>query len=398
MKLLGPGWKSEDCLKLPASIDDVKTRDAAISHRWLPKPLQRSHEIDLASFHGEKPSLKLMPKYEKFSTVCHLTSCKKAKRIIEDGGLAQEKRRFYSPLANKSCEVNGVDFVANTENNLEELKSTRDENEGLQVKWMIGLLGDSGIVNRKPSPRYRISDDDVNRWHHYILDITDYARTSVCRILVTPRVYHHLIPYDPTKLGGPWYWDLANDDHYCLQRVLGYDGEERALVTEFWRESDFVGLSAPGPDWSVIRDIEFIHPMTSRATNGDIDDTELLVLSWIHSQSEKFIKSLDGVNGLGKTRLQLALRDALKELPSIAKKFNQTSETNTIYIHNDAVASLAHSPPRDSLCNEVQASSSLVSVKACLGLLCQSQNLNDLREYLVGNPVSLQALFQWSMD
>lgn len=77
----------------------------------------------------------------------------------------------------------------------------------------------------------------------------------MCRILVTPRVYHHLIPYDPTKLGGPWYWDLANDDHYCLQRVLGYDGEERALVTEFWRESDFVGLSAPGPDWSVIRDI-----------------------------------------------------------------------------------------------------------------------------------------------
>lgn len=131
-------------MKLPASIDDVKTRDAAISHRWLPKPLQRSHEIDLASFHGEKPSLKLMPKYEKFSTVCHLTSCKKAKRIIEDGGLAQEKRRFYSPLANKSCEVNGVGFVANTENNLEELKSTRDENEGLQVKWMIGLHGDSG--------------------------------------------------------------------------------------------------------------------------------------------------------------------------------------------------------------------------------------------------------------
>ena len=37
--------------------------------------------------------------------------------------------------------------------------------------------------------------------------------------------------------------------------MLGYDGEERALVTEFWRESDFVGLSAPGPDWSVIRDI-----------------------------------------------------------------------------------------------------------------------------------------------
>ena len=100
-----------------------------------------------------------------------------------------------------------------------------------------------------------MADDDVNRWHHYILDITDYAKTSLCRILVTPRVYSNLIPYDPTKLGGPWYWDLVNDEHYCLQRVLGYDGEERPLVTEFWRESDFIGLSVPGPDWSVIHEV-----------------------------------------------------------------------------------------------------------------------------------------------
>lgn len=100
-----------------------------------------------------------------------------------------------------------------------------------------------------------MADDDVNKWHHYILDITDYAKTSLCRILVTPRVYSNLIPYDPTKLGGPWYWDLVNDEHYYLQRVLGYDGEERPLVTEFWRESDFIGLSVPGPDWSVIHDV-----------------------------------------------------------------------------------------------------------------------------------------------
>ena len=143
--------------------------------------------------------------------------------------------------------------------------------------------------------------------------------------------------------------------------------------------------------------LEFIHSATSPATGGEIDDAELLVLSWIHSQSEKFIKSLNGIEGLKETRLQLALRDVLKELPSIAKKFDHSSEPNTIYVHNDAVATLAHSPPRESLCNEVRGSGSLVSVKTCLGLLCQSQNLNDLREYLVGNPVSLQAIFQWLM-
>ncbi|XP_020601048.1 uncharacterized protein LOC110040197 isoform X2 [Orbicella faveolata] len=245
------------------------------------------------------------------------------------------------------------------------------------------------IVNRKPSP-YRVTDDDVNRWHHYILDITDNASTSVCRILVTPRVHRHLILYDPTKLGGPWYWDLANDEHYCLHRVLGYDGAERSLVTEFWRESEFVGLTVPAPDRSVISDIEFIKPATSRTANGDIDDAELHVLSWFHSQSEcsllgsqsirmfspgftvnqnvlswvhsqpdKFMRSLEGVKDLAKTRLQLALQEALTQLPSITKHFDQTFEANTIYAHNDAVASLAaHSPPRGTLCNEVQISSS----------------------------------------
>lgn len=81
------------------------------------------------------------------------------------------------------------------------------------------------------------------------------------------------------------------------------------------------------------------------------------MLSWVHSQSEKFIKSLEGVKGLAKTRLKLALQEALTELPSITKTFDQTFEANTIYAQNDTVASLAsHSPPRGSLCNEVQIS------------------------------------------
>ena len=100
-----------------------------------------------------------------------------------------------------------------------------------------------------------MADDDVDRWHHYILEITDYAKTLLCRILVTPRVYSHLILYGPTKLDGPCYWDLVNVEHYCLKSVLGYDGEGRPLVTKLWRESGFIGFSVPGTDWSVIHDV-----------------------------------------------------------------------------------------------------------------------------------------------
>ena len=116
-----------------------------INHRRLPKPLQRSREFDLESLHGEKPaSLKLMPKYERFSTVCHSTDLKKAKRIIEDGGITNENSRCYSPLANKLCEIKGVAFVPNTERSVEDLKSTSSNSKNLYVKWLIGTNGDSG--------------------------------------------------------------------------------------------------------------------------------------------------------------------------------------------------------------------------------------------------------------
>ena len=56
-----------------------------------------------------------MANYEKFSTICHLTSCKKARRVIEDNGIDQEIRTFDSPLAKESVKVRSVGFEANTD-------------------------------------------------------------------------------------------------------------------------------------------------------------------------------------------------------------------------------------------------------------------------------------------
>ena len=54
-----------------------------------------------------------MANYEKFSTICHLTSCKKARRVIEDNGIDQEIRTFDSPLAKESVKVRSVGFETN---------------------------------------------------------------------------------------------------------------------------------------------------------------------------------------------------------------------------------------------------------------------------------------------
>ena len=98
-------------------------------------------------------------------------------------------------------------------------------------------------------------NDDVYHWRHYILDITDYTDVSMCRILVTRRYYSNLLQYEPTVHGGPWYWDTTSKVHYHLQSILGFDGKRHSLVMEFWRESEPIGVSKPGFDWSVIQDI-----------------------------------------------------------------------------------------------------------------------------------------------
>ena len=85
-----------------------------------------------------------MAKYEKFSSVCHLTSCKNARRVIEDNGIDPEIRTFDSPLAKESVKVRSVGFEANTDTNLRELKKILKEKKRLRVKWLLNLHGDSG--------------------------------------------------------------------------------------------------------------------------------------------------------------------------------------------------------------------------------------------------------------
>ena len=68
-----------------------------------------------------------MANYEKFSKICHLTSCKKARRVIEDNGIDQEIRTFDSPLAKESVKVRSVGFETNTDTTLRGLKKILEE-------------------------------------------------------------------------------------------------------------------------------------------------------------------------------------------------------------------------------------------------------------------------------
>ena len=132
-------------LKFATSHDDLTKKEITAVNRWLPKPSRHSREIDLATFHGEEPTLKLMANYEKFSTIFHLTSCKNARRVIEDNGIDQEIRTFDSPLAKESVKVRSECWIWNK---YRHQPPRAEENprgkKMLRVKWVLGLHGDSG--------------------------------------------------------------------------------------------------------------------------------------------------------------------------------------------------------------------------------------------------------------
>ena len=130
-------------LKFGRSHDDLTNKEITAVNRWLPKPSRHLREIDLASLYGEEPTLKLMVKYEKFSTICHLTSCKKVRRVIEDNSIDPEIRTFDSPLAKESVKVRSVGFETNRHQPPRAEENPRGKKR-LRVKWLLSLHGDSG--------------------------------------------------------------------------------------------------------------------------------------------------------------------------------------------------------------------------------------------------------------
>ena len=81
-----------------------------------------------------------MAKYEKLSTVCHLTSCKNARRVIEDNGIDPEIRTFDSPLAKESVKVRSVGLETNTDTNLRELKKILKEKKGCRSSGCLVFM------------------------------------------------------------------------------------------------------------------------------------------------------------------------------------------------------------------------------------------------------------------
>ena len=132
--------------KLPSLKEDPIE---GIECRWLPFA-KSTKEVKYAAFHGEEPSLKLMPKYREFNYLCYLTGLKTAKRLLEDDAVNTEHvvlrpLRAICKCAKEQQKVKAVRFVPNTDDQLKatEMVRSRREPKGL-VKFVIAINGDEG--------------------------------------------------------------------------------------------------------------------------------------------------------------------------------------------------------------------------------------------------------------
>ena len=132
--------------KLPSLEEDPI---GGIECRWLPFA-KSTKEVKYAAFHGEEPSLKLMPKYREFNNLCYLTGLKSAKRLLEDDAVNTEHvvlrpLRAICKCAKEQQQVKAVRFVPNTDDQLKAtgMVRTRREPKGL-VKFVIAINGDEG--------------------------------------------------------------------------------------------------------------------------------------------------------------------------------------------------------------------------------------------------------------
>ena len=132
--------------KLPSLEEDPIE---GIECRWLPFT-KSTKEVKYAAFHGEEPSLKLMPKYREFNNLCYLTGLKTAKRLLEDDAVNTEDvvlrpLRAICKCVKEQQKVKAVRFVPNTDDQLKAtgMVRTRREPKGL-VKFVIAINGDEG--------------------------------------------------------------------------------------------------------------------------------------------------------------------------------------------------------------------------------------------------------------
>ena len=66
----------------------------------------------------------------------------------------------------------------------------------------------------------------------YFIEVIEYTKQAACRFLVTTKNYPELREYDPTKKGGPLYYDSRNGHQfYYLTHIKSSRYEDRILLT-----------------------------------------------------------------------------------------------------------------------------------------------------------------------
>ena len=105
------------------------------------------------------------------------------------------------------------------------------ERYGNVVFSMKTLFGYEGIIR-----------ENVNI---YFIEVIEYKKQAACRFLVTTNIHPGLRKYDPSKKGGPFYYDCRNGQYSYLTHIKSRRYDDRRLLkncVEFMKEQSHTRL------------------------------------------------------------------------------------------------------------------------------------------------------------
>ena len=131
--------------------NETLQKGSAYLYRWI-LFCKSSKQLKFSALHDESNSVNShstsMANYLEFTTVCHVTDLKQARRILEDDVIPTERQLLPQWLETKRVRSSVIRLVPNTEEQVEAAMLAGDDCPGRarDVKFVLGLRGDEGIL------------------------------------------------------------------------------------------------------------------------------------------------------------------------------------------------------------------------------------------------------------
>ena len=123
----------------------------------------------------------------------------------------------------------------------------------------------------------------------------------------------------------------------------------------------------------------------------------MLLLAWLHSRPRSDVTKFSDIRGLSESKLKTALFEALKEAPMPSKKLSDGNFSIVNGQKNNLDKKVLDILQNNDKKLDRESTNAFESaVNACLSLLSQTEDVNELTTFLSYNSSAAKAFMEWT--